>query len=364
MKNIRRGWIIFWLLALLGAVQADTPPYLSLKNVRADSDTIAFSGNEIDIPWHCRNLRIEFKVLPKDSSVYWIRYSANGSRSFSVVTQDRFLEFQELTPHSEMDIRLDLLIIQSKVGSIPISHANYNFRIQKRPPPVLKLRDVVVDEISYGSKTDLVFPHGAHQLNLKFDVEPEDYPLTGLFFTGVGPGSHFEQAVSGREINFSATEPGEYRLLVTTQEAGESSTAPGKSKIQVRIRVKAPFFEEHTQLVTIFGILLYFLFNYLFAWLIVRDGHQTHRETRYWVIFTLFASIFGYLAYKIYTTATQVNCPECGELISPEFKFCPFCQTQLKDKCPNCGATVQTWMHYCTACGAELPGKSPVTPAK
>lgn len=358
MKNIRRGLIIFWLLALIGALRADAPPYLTLKNVLADGDTIVFSGNEIEIPWHCQNLRIEFKVLPKDSLVYSIRYSAAGSRSFNVVTKDRFLEFQELTPRTLLNISLELLKFQSTVGFSPISRAGYNFRIQKRPPPVLKLHDVVVDDISYGSQTDLVLPYGQHQFNFKLDVEPEDYPLTGLIFRVHGPGGSFGEEVSGREINFTVIEPGEYRLRITSQEVGASNESSGQSIIQVRIRVKAPFFEEHARLLTIFGILLYFLFNFLFAWLIVRDGHKTHRETRYWVIFTLFASIFGYLAYKIYTTSTQVNCPECSELISPEFKFCPYCQTQLQDNCPKCGAVVQTWMHYCAACGAELGEKS------
>lgn len=363
MNKIRTsGMVLFWVLFCFSPkLLADAPAYLSLKNILADGDTIAFSGNEIEIPWHYRNIRVEFEVLPQDSPDYVISCSAAGSRTFQGEISDRYLEFPDLTPGSKIHIKLTLRgLIQNKVTS-PASNLMFSFRIQKRPPPIIKLREIIVDEESFGRATDLVLPHGLHDLQLKFDIEPADSPLTGLFFTAVGPDGHWEQTVSGPEINFTASQPGDYRLIVTLRDANESTAASGgsgRSMIRIHLRIKDTFFKEHTQLVTIFGILLYFLFNFIFAWLIARDGHKTYRETRYWVIFALFSSIFGYLAYKIYATSSQVNCPECNELISPDFKFCPFCQTQLKDNCPQCGAVVQTWMHYCAACGAELSTKA------
>ncbi len=56
------------------------------------------------------------------------------------------------------------------------------------------------------------------------------------------------------------------------------------------------------------------------------------------------------------------ECPQCGEVVTADHKFCPKCGAQLPDKtlgadyvCPECGKQNLPGTAYCVACGKMLP---------
>ncbi len=56
------------------------------------------------------------------------------------------------------------------------------------------------------------------------------------------------------------------------------------------------------------------------------------------------------------------ECPQCGEVLTADHKFCPKCGTKLPEKtlgegylCPNCGKQNVPGTIYCAECGALLP---------
>jgi len=51
------------------------------------------------------------------------------------------------------------------------------------------------------------------------------------------------------------------------------------------------------------------------------------------------------------------QCPNCGELIEKEYKFCPHCRTKLKNICSSCGREVSPDFTLCPFCGAKSRAK-------
>jgi len=51
---------------------------------------------------------------------------------------------------------------------------------------------------------------------------------------------------------------------------------------------------------------------------------------------------------------TKLFCGECGQEISPEFSFCPFCGTGVHGiLCHSCGRRISADYKYCPFCGSE-----------
>jgi RNA polymerase subunit RPABC4/transcription elongation factor Spt4 len=53
------------------------------------------------------------------------------------------------------------------------------------------------------------------------------------------------------------------------------------------------------------------------------------------------------------------SCPSCRRLTDKEFKFCPSCQTQLKDACATCERLLSFSWVACPYCGTARPGAMP-----
>lgn len=65
-----------------------------------------------------------------------------------------------------------------------------------------------------------------------------------------------------------------------------------------------------------------------------------------------------------------MNCPNCGQAVSPDFKVCPYCGTLISitsqettTVCPNCGSKVKEGYLFCSECGNPLKVilRTPVT---
>jgi len=53
------------------------------------------------------------------------------------------------------------------------------------------------------------------------------------------------------------------------------------------------------------------------------------------------------------------SCPSCRRLTEKTFKFCPSCQTQLKDTCATCDQLLSFSWVACPYCGTARPGAMP-----
>ncbi|MBN1351995.1 zinc ribbon domain-containing protein [candidate division KSB1 bacterium] len=352
----------YWLgvvIAVVFYVNANSEPFgnaplLRIKYLIADGDTLSLHKTPFEIPWYGRSVRIEFVVLPEDSPDYNIDYRISGKSSYQMssmrTTEQRFLEFSELVPGSQFNG--SVMLLHKRNATRLEQKLDFAFVVQNRPPPALRLEEIIVNNESHGKKTQFELPKGKYSLQFRFLIEPPDYPGCQLYYEFYGPDIQLpERVAENSTLEFDAITPGEYALRAKLKGDFASSNA-----LLVKFQIRKSFLKEHKELAIILGILLYFLINFIFAYLIAKDASKTSREARYWILFALVTSIFGYLIYKIYISSSMIHCPECNELIAANYKFCPFCQTQLKDSCEKCGTEIQTWMHYCVACGAGIAG--------
>lgn len=47
------------------------------------------------------------------------------------------------------------------------------------------------------------------------------------------------------------------------------------------------------------------------------------------------------------------TCPKCGTKVKDNYKFCPSCQTSLKETCSKCGQDLKADWKCCPTCGTE-----------
>lgn len=57
-------------------------------------------------------------------------------------------------------------------------------------------------------------------------------------------------------------------------------------------------------------------------------------------------------ATKIYQSAGS-QCPTCGAKVSDDFKYCPGCQSSLRETCAGCGREMLPGWKCCPSCGKE-----------
>jgi predicted amidophosphoribosyltransferase len=52
----------------------------------------------------------------------------------------------------------------------------------------------------------------------------------------------------------------------------------------------------------------------------------------------------------------RASCPQCGEPLAVNAKFCPSCGAALKKAthCPECGTKLQPGAKFCTDCGKKI----------
>jgi len=52
----------------------------------------------------------------------------------------------------------------------------------------------------------------------------------------------------------------------------------------------------------------------------------------------------------------DISCPDCNRLINSDWRFCPFCQTELKKEClnPLCDSFLDFSWNACATCGTNV----------
>ncbi len=327
-------------------------PYLALKNVIADHDTLLTEAlaNRLELRWDCKQVRFEFTVRPQEVPDLILVYQVRGNLTFGGKTRARFLELPGLTPGLRFQLEVQLAQANGAPPGNQISALNLMVEVAPPPAPVLKLDRLRIDGESVTPLSYLELRAGSHTLQFGFSATPIRGTPPALIYQVHGPQTNLAgRIVLDSLITCNVRMPGEYVLETRLETSG---AAPNMHTIYFRI--KAGWWQEHRRVLVVAAIFSYFLINLLLAYWVMRDANKTRRDARYWVIFTFFMGIPGYLVYKIYSSPALIRCPACQELIAPEYQYCPFCQTQLQDRCPQCKLAVQTWMHYCPACGTEL----------
>ncbi|MBD3272366.1 MAG: hypothetical protein GF384_07520 [Elusimicrobia bacterium] len=59
-------------------------------------------------------------------------------------------------------------------------------------------------------------------------------------------------------------------------------------------------------------------------------------------------------AQPITEPTSSITCYSCKKPIKKDFKFCPFCRTQLKNLCPSCKSEVENIWLACPFCSQQL----------
>ncbi|NOX61073.1 MAG: zinc ribbon domain-containing protein [Chloroflexi bacterium] len=54
------------------------------------------------------------------------------------------------------------------------------------------------------------------------------------------------------------------------------------------------------------------------------------------------------------------SCHHCGRPVETDWRYCPYCETELRQPCPQCGALLAPEWKRCPHCGA-FPNQTPIT---
>jgi class 3 adenylate cyclase/tetratricopeptide (TPR) repeat protein len=60
----------------------------------------------------------------------------------------------------------------------------------------------------------------------------------------------------------------------------------------------------------------------------------------------------------------MTTCPTCGEVVTPDLRFCVACGSALASRCPGCGALTQPETRFCGQCGTRLASATGEPPAR
>jgi predicted nucleic acid-binding Zn ribbon protein len=59
----------------------------------------------------------------------------------------------------------------------------------------------------------------------------------------------------------------------------------------------------------------------------------------------------GFIIYFLVRKPLVQHCPQCGQAVSSDFRFCPRCNYGLAPSCPNCGRGIGRDYVFCPFCG-------------
>ena len=105
------------------------------------------------------------------------------------------------------------------------------------------------------------------------------------------------------------------------------------------------------QLLSILIIVLLSPF-WIFVYLIVRPA-KTLFEKYYEEIENNLDTVEDIIKDKNTKDEESINCNNCNYPISRDFKFCPNCNTKLKQECSSCKKEIFTWWKNCPYCWNE-----------
>ena len=96
-----------------------------------------------------------------------------------------------------------------------------------------------------------------------------------------------------------------------------------------------------------------------------RDAARRGMGPWLWTLVCIFVpNCLGFLIYFIIRKPFVQYCPQCGEAVSRDFRFCPKCNFSLAPTCPSCGHAIERGYSFCPYCGKSVgPSPASVTPS-
>jgi RNA polymerase subunit RPABC4/transcription elongation factor Spt4 len=92
------------------------------------------------------------------------------------------------------------------------------------------------------------------------------------------------------------------------------------------------------------------------------DAKRRDMSPILWVLVALFVPyLIGVLLYFVLREPLPFRCPQCGQVVSAQFNFCPACQFNLRPSCPQCRLAVNPAERFCPHCGFPLHSDAPAT---
>jgi predicted amidophosphoribosyltransferase len=94
---------------------------------------------------------------------------------------------------------------------------------------------------------------------------------------------------------------------------------------------------------TIIGLLIFGLIaEFLVGW-------------QWWIYMIMGFIMIGFLGSLLrFFFIAGKKCPQCGDNISVDAKFCKNCGFQFYKKCPKCGILLRSGAKFCDKCGSPL----------
>ncbi|MGB7623392.1 MAG: zinc ribbon domain-containing protein [Terriglobia bacterium] len=96
------------------------------------------------------------------------------------------------------------------------------------------------------------------------------------------------------------------------------------------------------------------------AWILLifyvnADSGRRRMSRLMWTLVVIFVPYgIGFIVYYVVRRPIPQPCPNCGQVIQPDFLFCPACRHELKERCPGCQRNVETGWANCAFCGTKL----------
>lgn len=91
---------------------------------------------------------------------------------------------------------------------------------------------------------------------------------------------------------------------------------------------------------------------------VYRDSQKRGMDSWMWMCIAIFVpNLIGLIIYIIARNKIETDkhkCIKCGELISTEYKLCPYCGTDLSNHCSQCGKQISPDWSTCPYCSNKL----------
>jgi RNA polymerase subunit RPABC4/transcription elongation factor Spt4 len=107
-------------------------------------------------------------------------------------------------------------------------------------------------------------------------------------------------------------------------------------------------------LMTTFAASILAFFVLLIAY-VNKDAGRRGMSRTLWTLIVIFVpNGIGFIIYFVVRQPLLLNCPQCGNIVSPGVNFCPSCRFSFSPTCPQCRSAVNPGDAFCPRCGLDL----------
>ena len=110
-------------------------------------------------------------------------------------------------------------------------------------------------------------------------------------------------------------------------------------------------------LLSVVGVLLGIIISVwvLLIFYVNADAGRRGMSRLIWTVLVIFVPYaIGFIVYYVARRPIPQSCPNCGNVIQPDFLFCTACRHELKARCPGCQRHVEAGWMNCAFCGTKL----------